>query len=1419
MVSPVRRVDIVDEERRTPPVSQGTLQGADGAALPLERTDVEALVSGPLADVTVRQRFRNDRAVAIEAVYLFPLPPEASVYEMRFRIEDRVIEGVVKEKAEARRDYEAALAQGRAATLLEEDRPSLFSLSVANVAPGVVIEVELRYQDLLPYDDGRWRFAFPMCAPPRYREPAATDPTDQPRAIDPSRDADVSLRVRFSPTLEVNELSSASHLVSVDRDSEGALIAALRVDSPIANRDFILSWRAAEEGVRPWLYLERTANEAGTYLLVITPSIPKATTEHSGGEGDFKAVRCGNCGGVVSDLSAIREIPGLGPVVPCGFCGAVLAPGVDLITRPKRARDVLVLVDRSASMRGSETQVAAAVRGVLSSLAPGDAAHVAVFDHDHASMEGHAGRFVALSPELVNAAEAFVRANPPRGGSELEAALAMSSAIPARDGRTRVVVLISDVSAGNEARLLRRVPSLLGAGAKLFVLGVGESLDRRLAERVARAGGGVYEALPAGGGATETLARFGRRVRDAGPILTSMAMYWEGATVRDSEPVTTPDLHSGEALRVLGRFDSEGPAKLVITATTSEGKPFRQELPLVFPKESRQAPGLERAWARRRVERFAELADREPSNTSWARDGLALSLRWSIVGRWTSLIAEDRKVSVGPKRNRKAYLYRVWTDGPIAGSTSTTPALTLDGTRRTIGRSNEADLHVDAGNVSRLHAEIVFDGNEFVVRDLASTNGTYVNGANVRESVLREGTRIEVGGTHYCVGFSTGAAPSDFFEYIPTQRAVDARSGEAGRRGEAVVAKEPEPPRLWAAPSPGVRGPMPALHGAAPPESLARRLEKESAAPAPKPPAPGYAAPMAAPPRVPENIPLPFGGGPPRPAGGPPGLAPLGGSPGGPPPAIGSMPGGAPMGGLPGGPPPPFGSMPGGMGAPPSPPMPRAAAPMQPLGAAPPAPMPPMAAPPMAAPPMGKSALGPLPPLAPAAPAPMGAAPFGPLPPLAPSPASRAYESSHFADSDPYASSADPFPLAESDHSLASPGPLPPSAAPVLGPLPPLRAGPHPPGLAPLPPISPGPHGFAPPGPPPPMPRGMFDAPIPPPLHGRPDAPIAPVMPSPQPMSRPSATHAPVLTPGSEPYPEHELKWLSTRVRGELDLVFLIDATGSMGPHIAEVRSRLLDLIDVLRASPLCRSLRLGVVSYRDHPPQERTYVTRVTALSTDLDAVRNEVLKITAGGGGDGPEAVTDGLFDVVRLDWRPGAARAVAWFGDAPPHGVEPTGDEFASGCPCGNHWFTQAESLREMGIAVFAIGCLPTLRSYVGAEAMYRQVARTTRGMFIPLREANLLVPLIAGAAESALDGQRIDAYLEALLAAQGQRLHGIDLDERVRWITERFRAEGLRARVIDGDAERQGALPLRFRDVTPIDVRASLSRLRAAGRLAV
>ena len=309
-----------------------------------------------------------------------------------------------------------------------------------------------------------------------------------------------------------------------------------------------------------------------------------------------------------------------------------------------------------------------------------------------------------------------------------------------------------------------------------------------------------------------------------------------------------------------------------------------------------------------------------------------------------------------------------------------------------------------------------------------------------------------------------------------------------------------------------------------------------------------------------------------------------------------------------------------------------------------------------------------------------------------------------------------------------------------------------------------------------------------------------------------SIPQAPALLPSGPAYPEAELTFVKHRVKGELNLAILVDATQSMGPYIETAKRHMQSLLEAVAASPLCKSLRIAVVSYRDHPPEDESYTSRVDlAFSPNIEAARVAVEKLAARGGGDSPEAVTDGLFDVVRLDWRPEAAKAVVWFGDAPPHGVGEYGDGFAGGCPCGNDWFAQAESCREMGIAIYALGCLPTIRQFKAAEQVYRTVARATHGMYLALHEAALLVPLIAGAAETTLDNQRIDEHVLDLVNLHRDTLAATDDQERVRWILDGLSRRGVQRRSLGDDGTRA------FRTIALADVDASLSRLRAEARV--
>lgn len=1155
---------------QTERITQGTLRTSTGQPLPLEHTDVKARLAGPVASVEVRQVFRNDTGGPIEAVYLFPMPHEASVYRMSFQIGERTVQGVIKEKEEARRAYEAARSEGRSATLLEQERPNLFTLSVANIPHGEKIEVTLGYQERLAFDDGEWRFVFPMVSTERYQpgKPMASGGTDQvsdgarirpPRPASKDRAGDISLELELRPGRAIDAPRSPSHQVLSEPVSGGWRVRLSPSDS-LPNRDFVLAWRAAERGVRPQAFFERKADKPGTFLLTITPPVeapPEAADAKATGG---KAVRCGNCGGTLEDPGAVREVPGIGPAWRCHYCGAVVSASPKGSGRKVGLpRDVIFLVDRSASMRGgSLPQARRAVRMMLDSLAPEDGVQLFAFDHDRVAADGLGEAFLPRSPESIGRLDAFLAGLSARGGSELEEALERAAKLPVREGRTRLVVLLTDAAVGNEGRLLRRAPELLGKDTRLYVLGIGPAVNRYLVEKLARAGGGASDVLLPTEDIETVVPRFARRVRQAGPVLTELHLSWEDALPADVYPKPIPDLFGGQTVQVIGRFSGSGRSRLVLTGKTVTGEPFRQEVDVDLPDESDQVPGLERMWARLRIDSRLERLAREPSEASDIRlEVLGLALKHSLLSPYTALVAEDseKRVQVPPRR---------------VEVTSAAPA-----------------------------------GAEELERELSAAEPV-LGGAPALDGLLDD---------------EALPAPAETLDgaYDPMEI-----TGSHPVRAEPVLSAAPPMPATSGAPGGAPRAMRPAMAPMAPPPP--------APAPAARPmPAPGPAAPRRREARIMKD--------------------------------------------------------------------------------------------------------------------------------------ELATESAHGASA-----SGEAFAEESEDLEGAS--------------VETSRGG------------------------------GMLDS-LKRLVTGRADDTPA----TPKQQKKAPRGGMALRSEDSDDYSKEQIDYAAKKGVGELDLVFLVDETGSMGAYIEEVKRRLLDIIDALEDAPLCRSLRLGLVSYRDHPPQDSSFASRVVPLTSDVPSIRQGVQRMQASGGGDGPESVTDGLYDLVRLDWRPKAARVVVWFGDAPPHGVEPSGDGFPQGCPCGHHWYVQAESCREMGITIYSVGCLPGLRGFTGAEDVFKTVARTTRGLYLPLTQVPVLVPLIVGAAESELDRQRLEEQLAEVVSQHEQALSQADEQERVRFLTDVLRQEQVRPRAMVYEEGQSTPPPLKFRELNPEDVEAGLDALRRAGRTAL
>lgn len=1051
-----------------PRITEGTLETSDGRVLPLEWTRVEAVVAGPVATVTVCQSFRNPTKQTLEATYLFPLPHQASVFGMRFKLGERVVRAVVKEKEEARRAYQAARATGKAASLLEQERPNLFTLSVANIAPGANIEVQLEYQDLVAFDDGLWRFVFPMVAGERYHAGLGKGEggTDQvpdgrrirpPRARQKTRVSPISLNLKLTGMPTALAPHSPSHQIMLREMGDGFEVS---LGDEVPNRDFVLEWMAPEEGLFPRIWFERQRDKPGTFCVALPgPQAPPLSTTlaPSGGKG----MGCGNCGAPLTDKNAIEDIPGVGPAFQCHYCGVYHRVEPAREVAEKQGREVMFLLDRSASTRGLTVAIRALLRA-LEMLGEHDVFKVVAFHHELSRLSEE---WLPSNEATRQKAQEFLANLRCLGGTELELALREGAANPSQ-GRTRVVVLMSDAAVGNEGRLLKDLSKIL-AGARLMVLGVGPAANRYLIDKLAQQGKGVSEV--AVGDDSTAIERFARRVGQAGPVLTQVSVSLLDSAAMDVYPQGELQLFAGQSLTLTGRFLGSGPARLRITGLTPGGTAYLQELTVQLPEQAGEASGLERLWARRRIEDLNDQLIARPERLSEIRlEALGLALKHSLMSPYTALVAEDSERSVDPSAP---------------------------------SRSVEVEL------------------------------------AGPQEPTLEGG---------------------------------------------------PDASRPAVAP---------------PPAADSMRARGSAARPAaPSPLAPSFAAPGSAPTPAPTLEDLSF---------------------------------------------------------------------------------------------------------------------------CEPAPSMEMECASEL--------------LMELD-------------------LPEFETG---------------------------APAAI-------------DCARSAPSPSRDGRAKSQSPQKPAELPTRVEYTEEELARAREMVLGHLDLVFLIDETGSMGAYIAQVKSHLLALVEALRKSPLCRELRLGLVTFRDHPPQESTFVTRVVPLTANITEVAEGVQRMVAHGGGDGPEAVTDGLHDLMSLDWNSEAARLVVLVGDAPPHGVEPEGDGFPDGCPCGRHWYTQAESCREMGITVHTVGCYGITR-YLGAEAVFETIARTTGGLYVPLGQANLLVGLISGLALRELDRRRLAHLVQDVVRANQAALEEAVPEEAVRYVTETLQSQGVRVLEM-----LQPGAPAEFRGVEPQDV---------------
>ena len=582
---------------------QGSLEASvdeGGPARPftLQHTKVDIEVTGFMQAVTVTQTFSNPFSSPVEAIYVFPLPDDSAVHDMTMTAGNRVIRANIQKRAVARQQYETAKAQGKRAALLDQERPNIFTQSVANLLPGEQVTITLQYVAPLRYDDGIYTLNFPMVVGPRYLPGAALAGEAQGTGTKPDTEAvpdgsrispsaarsgrDIEVAVRLNAGTVIEDLWSVSHRLEVDRPSSSQLSLALNPMDTLPNKDLIVRWRVSGVQARAGVLAA-----GGAFALMLNPES--------------------------KDLNV-----------------------------PPTPKEMVFVIDTSCSMNGAPLEAAKkAMTQALQQMNADDT--FMLIDFADTASSFYDGPLPA-TPNDVRRAIAYLNALPSGGGTNQLAGIRRALARPEDPKRLRMVLLMTDGFIGNEEEILAETRKLRG-NARVFGFGIGSSVNHFLLSRLSEEGRGFYQYLRPDEDAGEAVNRFVRRV--ARPLITDITIDWGGLSVVDLAPAEVPDLFDVQPLIINGRYRAAGSGTVVLRGKRA-GFPVVFETFVTLPELLTNGRALQMAWARRRIEALGAV-QYNVAQLAVVEQITALGLEFHLVTKYTSLVAvEDGPVTNVP---------------------------------------------------------------------------------------------------------------------------------------------------------------------------------------------------------------------------------------------------------------------------------------------------------------------------------------------------------------------------------------------------------------------------------------------------------------------------------------------------------------------------------------------------------------------------------------------------------------------------------------------------------------------------------------------------------------------------------------------------------------------------------------------------
>ncbi len=562
--------------------------------LPLKATRVDVRIAGVIADVTVTQHYRNEGQRPIEARYVFPGSTQAAVYAMNVRLGKRLLTARIQEKQQARIEFETAKKEGKTSALLEQHRPNVFQMNVANILPGDDVAVELRYTELLTPTEALYGLVFPTVVGPRYNSPRGAAVHEKWIAAPYLQSGEDSaaafeIKVTLDAPVALKEVTSPSHAISVDgAGTRHAGVALAAADKPANNRDFILNYRLAGSRIESGLMLfrgDQSKDSENFFLALVEP--PKA--------------------------------PALAQINP---------------------RDYIFVVDISGSMHGFPLETSKALlQDLIGNLRPSDTFNVMLFSGSNRML---APASVPATRANIEHALATIKQMGGSGSTEIVPALKRIATLPKAPDVSRSVIVVTDGYVSVEAEVFRLVANNLNQ-SNVFAFGIGSSVNRHLIEGIARAGQGEAFVVTRPEHAPVQAERL-RKMIDA-PVLTKVKARFEGLDVYDVQPAQLPDVLAGRPVVVFGKWRGDVGAaaggRLVVEGRSAEGA-YAAEVS-ASGREDNATAALRHLWARQRI---AALSDQEALEGGSAHKQAIteLGLKYSLLTQYTSFIAVDHVV-------------------------------------------------------------------------------------------------------------------------------------------------------------------------------------------------------------------------------------------------------------------------------------------------------------------------------------------------------------------------------------------------------------------------------------------------------------------------------------------------------------------------------------------------------------------------------------------------------------------------------------------------------------------------------------------------------------------------------------------------------------------------------------------------------